>query len=425
MSTKFTETHAAELDAKDDLSGFRKQFLLPKINGKEAYYFTGNSLGLQPKRTKEILQEELDNWAQNGVEGHVMGKRPWVKYHEFFTEAMANIVGAKPTEVVMMNGLTANLHFLMVSFYRPEGKRTKILCEGKAFPSDQYALRSQLRFHGLDENNLIEIAPNAEDELLSETLILNAIEAHGDDIAMLMMGGVNYYTGQKLNMQKITAAAKEKGITVGWDLAHGAGNVALHLHDWNVDFAAWCGYKYLNAGPGGVSGVFIHEKHHGKKDIPRFEGWWGHNKANRFEMPETYEPIPTAEAWQLSNAPVFSMAPLLGSLELFEQAGFANLRAKAEKLTGYLEEILLEIAESTDGGLKILTPKDKAQRGCQLSVVVPKIGKKVFEYISEKGVMADWREPDVIRVAPVPLYNSYTDAYHLARLIKEGIEKYS
>lgn len=425
MSTKFAETYAAELDAQDNLSTFRNQFFLPKVNGKEAFYFTGNSLGLQPKRTKEILQEELDNWANNGVEGHMMGKRPWVKYHEFFTDAMANIVGAKPTEVVMMNGLTANLHFLMVSFYRPKGNRTKILCEGKAFPSDQYALKSQLRFHGLDASHLIEIAPNADDELLSEKKILEAIEKHGDEIAMLMMGGVNYYTGQKLNMKKITAAAKAKGITVGWDLAHGAGNVELHLHDWDVDFAAWCGYKYLNAGPGGISGVFINEKHHGKKDMQRFEGWWGHNKTNRFEMPETFDPIPTAEAWQLSNAPVLSMAPLLGSLELFEQAGFENLRAKAEKLTEYLQDILLEVAGNTNGGLKILTPKDKAQRGCQLSVVVPTIGKKVFEYITEKGVMADWREPDVIRVAPVPLYNSFTDAYHLARLIKEGIEKYS
>jgi kynureninase len=419
----FSEAYAKALDEQDPLASFRSSFIIPKVKGEESLYFTGNSLGLQAKKVQQILNEELANWADNGVEGHVGGIRPWVKYHEFFTETMSAIVGGKTSEVVMMNGLTTNLHLLMVSFYRPSGKRTKILCEGKAFPSDQYALRSQLRFHGLDENHLIEVQPGA-DELLNEDEILNTISEKGDEIALLMMGGVNYYTGQKLNMAKITAAAKEKGITVGWDLAHGAGNVELQLHDWGVDFAAWCGYKYLNAGPGGISGIFIHERHHGQKDLPRFEGWWGHNKGDRFEMPETFNPIPTAEAWQLSNAPVLSMAPLLASLELFKEAGFSNLHQKAVKLTAYLEELLLDVKVETNNGLKLLTPSDPQKRGCQLSIVVPGIGKKVFEDITEAGVIADWREPDVIRVAPVPLYNTFTDAYHLATLIKEAIIKH-
>lgn len=425
MQEKFTAAYAQSLDGADALADYRKEFIIPQVGGKPALYFTGNSLGLQAVNVKKILDEELSNWAQNGVEGHVMGQRPWVKYHEFFTESLAKLVGAKPAEVVCMNGLTTNLHLLMVSFYRPQGKRTKILCEGKAFPSDQYALKSQLRFHGLDAAHLIEITPNAETELLDEDKILAAIEEHGDEIAMLMMGGVNYYTGQKLDMAKITSAAKAKGITVGWDLAHAAGNVAMQLHDWDVDFAAWCGYKYLNAGPGGVSGVFVHEKHHGKADIPRFEGWWGHDKESRFAMPEEFLPIPTAEAWQLSNAPVFAMAPLLASLELFEAAGFDRLQAKAKQLTAYMYELVMHLAEKHKGAIKVLTPGDATQRGCQLSLVVPNIGKDVFKELTAKGVIADWREPDVIRVAPVPLYNSFEDVYLFCKYLDESMIKLS
>ncbi len=424
MPPLFSLEHARQLDASDTLGTFRAQFLMPLVNGKPAHYFTGNSLGLQARRVKTIIEEELSNWAENGVEGHVKGPRPWVRYHEFFNEAMARLVGALPQEVVLMNGLTTNLHLMMVSFYRPQGKRTKILCEGKAFPSDQYALKSQLRFHGLDESHLVEILPNEEDELLNEEKILRTIAEQGEEIALLMMGGVNYYTGQKLDMKRITAAAKDKGIVVGWDLAHAAGNVNLALHEWGVDFAAWCGYKYLNAGPGGVSGVFVHEKHHGKKDIPRFEGWWGHDKESRFEMPEVFEPIPTAEAWQLSNAPVFSMAPLLASLQLFEEAGFEKLLLKAGRLTQYLYDLISQLAREHDNAIKILTPADAAQRGCQLSLVVPGIGKTVFREISAKGVIADWREPDVIRVAPVPLYNSFSDVYYLAKGLKESLVKH-
>ena len=412
---------ALSMDEADELKGFRDQFIFPTFQGGQALYFTGNSLGLQPEKAKEIILEEMDDWALYGVEGHTMSRRPWVKYHEFFTGALAEIVGAKSTEVVAMNGLTTNLHLLMASFYRPQGKRTKILCEGKAFPSDQYALQSQLRFHGLDASHLIEIKPNEDDELLNVDLIYKTIEAHNDEIAVLMMGGVNYYTGQVLPMKEITAFARERGIVVGWDLAHGAGNVSLELHEWGVDFAAWCGYKYLNSGPGGVSGVFIHERHHGKKDIPRFEGWWGHDKASRFTMPETFNPIPTAEAWQLSNAPVLSMAPLLASLELFQKAGMSALRKKALHLSNYLRFVIHEAFTAAGREYKILTPSADDARGAQVSLVVPEVGKEVFDFLSKNNVIADWREPDVIRLAPVPMYNSYMDVFEFGQLLERGL----
>ena len=368
------------------------------------------------------MLKEFEYWARYGVEGHTQARMPWLPYHEFFSKSLAAIVGAKQTEVVAMNGLTTNLHLLMVSFFRPRGKRTKIICEAKAFPSDQYALRSQLRFHGLDpDEHLIEIQPDPETELIDEAKIYNAIEANRDELALLMMGGVNYYTGQYFDIPGITKAVQDAGAIAGWDLAHAAGNVLLQLHDWNVDLAAWCGYKYLNSGPGGVSGVFIHERHHGQKDIPRFEGWWGHDKSSRFTMPDRFEPIPTAEAWQLSNAPVFAMTPLLASLELFEQAGMPALREKGDRLTAYLEFVTHEVSRNTGAGLRILTPKDVSKRGCQLSLVVPKGGKKVFEQISAKGVIADWREPDVIRMAPVPLYNSFRDIYDFGRILEEAL----
>lgn len=413
---------ALSLDEADALKNFRDEFIFPTFQGTQALYFTGNSLGLQPKNARNVVLEEMEDWALYGVEGHTMSRRPWVKYHEFFTDALAKIVGAKSTEVVAMNGLTTNLHLLMTSFYRPQGSKTKILCEGKAFPSDQYALQSQLRFHGLDASHLIEIAPNQDDELLNIDLIYQTIEAHKDEIAMLMMGGVNYYTGQVLPMKEITAFAKERGIVVGWDLAHGAGNVPLELHDWGVDFAAWCGYKYLNSGPGGVSGVFIHERHHGKKDIPRFEGWWGHDKESRFAMPERFNPISTAEAWQLSNAPVFAMAPLLASLELFEKAGMPALRKKALQLSDYLRFVIHEAFTAAGKTYKILTPKADDARGAQVSLVVPGVGKQVFDYLAENNVIADWREPDVIRLAPVPMYNSFIDVFAFGQLLENGLK---
>lgn len=423
MSYPNTLKGARTADQEDSLATLRDEFLFPKNNDRKVLYFTGNSLGLQPRKAREILNEELDDWARWGVDGHLEAHRPWVAYHEFFTQSLAKIVGAKETEVVAMNGLTTNLHLLMVSFFRPEGKRCKILCEGKAFPSDQYALKSQLRFHGLDpEECLIEIEPDPETELIEDDRVIEAIDAHRDEIALVMLGGVNYYTGQVFDMERITDAAKRAGAIVGWDLAHGAGNVHLELHKWGADFAAWCGYKYLNSGPGGISGVFIHERHHGQTNIPRFEGWWGHNKEERFKMDEHFDPIPTAEAWQLSNAPVLSMAPLLASLELFDQVGMPALQAKSKKLTAYLQLVIEEAAANSGQSVRIITPTDENRRGCQISIAVPGKGRAVFESLSEAGVIADWREPDVIRLAPVPMYNSFEDVYEFGQLLEKYLK---
>jgi kynureninase len=311
----------------------------------------------------------------------------------------------------------------MVSFFKPEGKRCKILCEGKAFPSDQYALKSQLRFHGLDPNEcLIEIEPDPETELIEDDRIIAAIDEHKDELALIMLGGVNYYTGQWFDMARITDAGKRAGAIVGWDLAHAAGNVPLALHSWNADFAAWCGYKYLNSGPGGVSGVFIHEKHHNQTDIQRFEGWWGHDKENRFQMTETFVPIPTAEAWQLSNAPIFAMAPLIASLALFDEVGIDALREKSLKLTGYLQRVIEDAAKQSGQSIRMITPAEEHKRGCQISIAVPGKGKEVFKKLSANGVMADWREPDVIRLAPVPMYNSFEDVFLFGQLLEKFLK---
>jgi kynureninase len=426
MTYKFDRDFARQADAEDPLGSYRKEFLFPQVNGRDSLYFTGNSLGLQPVKAREYLNQELDDWASLGVEGHVESRRPWLRYHEFFSEKLAAIVGAKKEEVVTMGGLTTNLHLLMVSFFRPKGKRRKILCEAKAFPSDRYALRSQLRFHGLNpDKDLIEVEPDAKTGFINEEKLMATIDENAREIALVMLGGVNYYTGQVFNMKEITARARAAGAVVGWDLAHAAGNVELDLHHWEVDFAAWCGYKYLNSGPGGVSGVFIHQRHHGQKDIPRFEGWWGHNVETRFKMGPDFDPTPTAEAWQLSNAPVFSMTPLLASLELFDRAGMPALREKSQKLTGYLEHVIGQVSLTTGVVLKVPTPGGD-QRGCQLSLVVPEMGKSVFNELTKRGVIADWREPDVIRLAPVPLYNSFSDVFefgmHLQEILTEQKE---
>lgn len=423
MNIPNTLEGARAADAADALASYREQFRFPQNQDKHALYFTGNSLGLQPKRAQVIVQEELDDWARWGVDGHLEAERPWLSYHENFSASLARLVGAKTEEVVAMNGLTTNLHLLMVSFFKPEGRRTKILCEGKAFPSDQYALKSQLRFHGLDpKEHLIEIMPDPETELIEEDRIIAAIDANREELALVLIGGVNYYTGQWFDMERITDAGKRAGAMVGWDLAHAAGNVPLELHKWNVDFAAWCGYKYLNSGPGGVSGVFVHEKHHGKADIPRFEGWWGHNKSDRFKMPEDFVPIPTAEAWQLSNAPVLAMAPLLASLELFDEVGMPILRNKSLVLTEYLQTVIEDASRESGQAIRIITPKDPKRRGCQISISVPGKGRAVFEKLSAAGVIADWREPDVIRLAPVPLYNSFEDVYHFGALLSQYLK---
>ena len=405
-------------DAADPLKNFRERFYIPQFNGEDVVYFTGNSLGLQPKTTKEYLEQELKDWAEFGVEGHFHAKHPWFSYHEFLTEKTAKLVGAKPVEVVMMNQLTANVHFLFVSFYRPRGLRYKILVEQKAFPSDQYAVESQVKFHGYDpEDAIIEIAPRENEHVIRTEDILSAIEKYKDELALVFIGGVNYYSGQVFDMAAITDVAHKAGAYAGFDLAHGAGNLELRLHDWKVDFACWCSYKYLNSGPGSVGGVFVHEKH-AESNLPRFAGWWGHDKATRFKMEKGFVPIPGAEGWQLSNAPVFSMAAYRAALDIFDEAGMKALNEKTKKLSGYLEFIIDEISKENKNCLEIITPRDWKQRGCQLSVVAHGYGRALFDKLMANGVMPDWREPNVIRMAPVPLYNSFEDVWRFGEKLK-------
>ncbi len=418
---------AQGLDAKDPLKSFRDKFYFPTFHEKTVRYFTGNSLGLQPKSTKEYILEELDAWAEYGVEGHFLAKRPWFAYHENLTQKAANVVGALPIEVVVTHSLTTNLHLLMVSFYRPEknGKRTKILCEAKAFPSDQYALESQVKFHGLDlAEHLVEVAPREGEQLIREEDILAKIEELGDELALVMIGGVNYYTGQLFDMEKITKAGHAVGAIVGFDLAHAAGNINLKLHDWGVDFAAWCGYKYLNSSPGGVSGMFVHERHAYNPDLPRFAGWWGYDKETRFLMQPGFNPMKGAEGWQLSNAPVLGMAAHLASLDIFEEAGMERIGEKRDLMTAYMEFVIDDISEKNKERctFELITPRDKTKRGAQLSIMAKGQGKALFDALSAEGVVADWREPNVIRIAPAPLYNSYEDCYWFGQLLEKAIQ---
>ena len=408
---------AKKMDANDPLNAFREKFLFPDFHKKDIIYFTGNSLGLQPKSTRKMIEEELDDWAKYGVEGHFMSRRPWYSYHEQLTELSAYVVGAKPIETVITHSLTTNIHLLMVSFYQPNGKRTKILCEKKAFPSDQYALMSQLEFHGYDKEHLIEIGPRDGEETIQHEDILDAIEKHKDELALVFMGGVNYYTGQFFNLKEITKAGHKAGAVVGFDLAHAAGNVNLSLHDWNIDFATWCSYKYLNSSPGGVSGIFVHEKHAENAELKRFAGWWGHDKEQRFLMEDKFIPIKGAEGWQLSNAPVLGMAAHLASLQIFKEAGMERIGSKRDLITAYLEYLILKVSAENEGFLKIITPKSIFDRGSQLSLVLKKDGKKKFDLLTEQGIIADWREPNVIRIAPAPLYNSFEDCWHFAEVL--------
>lgn len=405
-------------DIADPLRHLRESFFIPKQpNGDDAIYFTGNSLGLQPKTTRGYIEQELDDWARLAVEGHIHAKNPWLHYHEFVTEPMARVVGAKPIEVVAMNSLTVNLHLLMVSFYSPTAERYKIVIEKGAFPSDQYAVESQLRFHGFSSPDfLIELTPRDGEQTLRTEDIIETIEREGEQIALILLGGVNYYTGQAFDMKAITEAGHRKGCIVGFDLAHAAGNLELQLHDWDVDFAAWCSYKYLNAGPGGIAGIFVHERHATSFDLPRFAGWWGNDKETRFLMGPEFRPLAGAEGWQISNPPIFQLATLRASLEIFDEATMPALRAKSEKLTGYLEYLLNQI---NDERISLITPSDQDQRGCQLSIRVKNADKTLFDAITKRGVFADWREPDVIRVAPVPLYNSFRDVSRFARILIE------
>ena len=425
ITAKSFVERAETLDQNDPLASYRDRFYIPQHQGQDSIYFTGNSLGLQPKTTKDKIQEELDDWAEFGVEGHFESRRPWFSYHEQLTEMAARIVGAKPIETVVTHSLTTNLHLLMVSFYRPEGKRNKILCEQKAFPSDQYALESQAKFHGFKpEDVIVEIGPRDGEHLITEQDILDKIAELGDELAMVMIGGVNYYSGQLFDMESITKAAHNVGAIAGFDLAHAAGNVKLNLHDWGVDFAAWCGYKYLNSSPGGVSGMFVHERHANNKDLPRFAGWWGHDKETRFLMEPGFNPMPGAEGWQLSNAPVLGMAAHLASLEIFDEVGLDKLIEKRVKLTGFLEEVINEISEDYKDKctFEIITPKNLESRGAQLSILAHGQGKQMFDKLTEQGVIADWREPNVIRIAPVPLYNSFNDIARFGECLINAIQ---
>ena len=408
---------ALEQDKKDPLAHFRGRFHFPVTDSGDPFiYFCGNSLGLQPDTAEQYIKEELDAWKKLGVEGHLNAKRPWLPYHELLTEFTAEIAGALEKEVVVMNSLTVNLHLLMTSFYRPRGKRKKILIENNAFPSDRYAVQSQLKIHGNHPKEDLMILNPDQGESITTHWILDCFEHHGYEIAMVLIGGVNYYSGQAFNMEAITRKAHEYNCLVGFDLAHGAGNLHLKLHDWGVDFAAWCGYKYLNGGPGAPSGVFIHERHLGKSDIPRFEGWWGHDKSTRFQMPDEFVPTTSAEAWQLSNPSIFSMAPLLASLELFHEAGIENLRKKSEKLTSYLENLLENELEDE---IEIITPKSIEDRGCQLSLCLKTAIPNIMDELHRQGILADWREPDVVRIAPVPLYNNFEDCYQFVQRMKK------
>ncbi len=420
MTYENTEAFARKMDAEDPLAEYRDAFLIPRHNGKEIIYFTGNSLGLQPKKAAGKVREVLTDWEELAVEGHFRAKNPWWEYHEQLAPYLEKIVGAKPGEVTVMNTLTVNLHLLMVSFYRPQGKRIKILCEEKAFPSDQYMLQSQLRFHGYDPAEaLIEVQKRPGEHHWRTEDILAAIGEHADSLALVLMGGVNYYNGQVLDMEAITRAGQEAGALVGWDLAHAAGNVRLDLHHWGVDFAAWCSYKYMNSGPGNASGVFIHQRHLDRRDIRRFEGWWGTRKETRFLMQPEFDPMPTADAWQLSNPPILALAPYLASLELFDEVGMDALIAKRDLLTGYLEFILREIDKEVASSFEIITP---AARGCQLSVFLHGEGRPLFDYLMDHGVLPDWREPNVIRLAPAPFYCSFSDMYRFGQILKEGIQ---
>ena len=419
MAFEYSLSYAQELDREDPLGKYRTQFHFPKVNDKEVIYFTGNSLGLQPKRTSNYVEEIMRDWRELAVEGHFYADKPWWDYHERLSKPLTGIIGAKEKEISVMNTLTVNLHLLMVSFYQPTPKRYKILVEEKAFPSDQYMVDSQVRFHNLDPSDAVVEVKKREGEHFWRTEdILKKIEEIGDELALVLIGGVNYYNGQVFEMEKITRAGKEAGAIVGWDLAHAVGNVKLEMHDWGVDFAAWCSYKYMNSGPGNASGVYIHESHLGKKDLPRFEGWWGTKKETRFLMKPEFEPIDTADAWQISNPPVLSLAPYLASLEMFDEVGMDSLIDKRNKLTGYLEFVLKKVSEEVKGNFEIITP---AKRGCQLSVFLHGEGRTLFEYLMKEGVIVDWREPNVIRLAPAPFYCSYEDMYRFGEILKIGI----
>ena len=423
MDFQNTREFAKQLDAQDELSHYRDEFIFPKVNGKQVIYFTGNSLGLQPKRTKAYVDEVMNDWANLAVEGHFYADKPWWDYHERFCQPLSELVGAKPSEVGVMNTLTVNLHLLLVSFYKPTPKKYKIICEEKAFPSDQYMFQSQVHFHGLNpEDTIVEIKRREGEHNIRLEDVLAKIDEVGDELALVLIGGVNYYTGQVFDMKTITEAGHKYGAYVGWDLAHAAGNIELKLNEWKVDFAAWCSYKYMNSGPGNASGYFVHEAHHNDLDLPRFAGWWGHNKERRFLMEPNFDPARSADGWQISNLPILSLAPYLASVEMFAEVGMQKLIKKRDLITAYLEYILHEIDKEVDSTFEIITPSNPQERACQLSVFLHGEGRSLFDYLMKNGVITDWREPNVIRLAPVPLYTSFEDMYEFGQVLKTGIQ---
>lgn len=417
-----TKSFALELDAKDPLAKYRDQIHIPKqANGEACIYFCGHSLGLQPENAKAYVEQELEDWSKLGVDGHFEAKRPWLRYNEFLSDATARLVGAKPLEVAVMNTLTVNLHLMLVSFYRPTASKHKIVIEANAFPSDQYAVQSQIKYHGFaPETSLVELSPRPDETHIRTEDIESLIEKEGNSIALIMLGGINYYSGQAFEMERITKAGHAKDCVVGFDLAHAAGNLVLNLHQWEVDFGVWCSYKYLNGGPGCIAGCFVHERHANSFDLPRFAGWWGQNKEKRFLMGPDFEAIPGAEGWQISNPPILSLAALRASMDIFDEVGIEKLRTKSLQLTGYLEYLLDQIPGDE---VTILTPRATNQRGCQLSLRVQKKGKALFEKLKQNGIVCDWREPDVIRVAPTPLYNRFEEVHNFVQIFYKEFQQ--
>lgn len=425
MNFENTIEFAKQQDEKDPLKSFRNQFYIPVLNGKDCIYFNGNSLGLQPKTAQERVLDEMENWANYGVEGHFHGRNPWTNFHDVFSKKLQSILGALPEEIVVMNQLTVNLHLMFTTFYRPDKKRFKIICEYRAFTSDLYAIDSQLQMHGLDPDEaLIEVKPREGEYSIRNEDIISAIKENGDELALVLIGGVNYFTGQFFDMKSITAVAHEVGANCGFDLAHAVGNVELKLHDWDVDFACWCSYKYLNSGPGAIAGAFIHSRYVADKSLPRLAGWWGTDKHERFQFKRKFNPIPTAEGWQLSNSNILSMAAHKAALDMFEEAGFEKIIEKGKSLSAYLLFILNEVNNSSSKKIvEILTPGNENEHGCQVSILLPEKGKDFFNSLNKNGVIADWREPNVIRIAPVPLYNAFEEVFLFGKILKDFADK--
>ena len=424
MNYQNTLEFALQLDEQDPLKDFRSKFLFPQHNGKDAVYLCGNSLGLQPASAQKYLSEQLNAWQEFGVEGWFDAKDKWLDYHKLLTGTLAGIVGAKKEEVTVMNSLTVNLHLLIVSFYKPKGNKYKIIMEGGAFPSDQYALESQVKFHGYDRKDaIIEVFPRDGEDLLRTEDMIETINKHTDEVALVLFSGINYYTGQFFDIPAITRSAHKIGAIAGFDLAHAAGNVPVKLHDWDVDFACWCSYKYMNSGPGGISGIFVHEKHFNDKTLNRFAGWWGYRQDKRFLMAPGFDAATGAEGWQVSTPPIMLMALHKAALDVFEEAGgIIPLREKSKLLTGYFEFLVNGINEKSGKELfRIITPKNKQERGCQLSIICNQHAKETFNYLTKNGVIGDWREPNVIRLSPVPLYNSFTDVFGAAHILAGSI----